>query len=70
MYETANFSLVLCDCKTVCFGCRIAVRTSTICVCEKNWKYQIRKASEQNTYRGIPHYLSNPEGEYRSRRYI
>jgi hypothetical protein len=51
-----------------CFGCSIAVRTST--VCEKNWRYQIRKASEQNTYRGIPHYLSNMEREYRGRRHM
>jgi hypothetical protein len=30
------------------FVFNIAVRTSTLC--EKNWRYQIRKASEQTTY--------------------
>jgi hypothetical protein len=51
-----------------CFGFNTAVRTSTMC--EKNWRYQIRKANEQTTYRGIPHYLSYMEREYRGRQYI
>lgn len=44
-----------------CFGFNIAVRTTAIC--ETNWRYQIRKASEQTAYGGIPHYLPNMERE-------